>query len=163
MIHSTLRAKTAFRVARRNYYGIQTPGKHNPFEAMVFFSFDKSEIDITTENLFIEFQQKLFEETAGTSRFRDILINQHYRWMVSLGEPLVPILLRELALDPSPIWATLLFDINRINPVPPEERQDFRKVVGRWREWGYKEKYLRDDREGPRHAQGSVEAISTTN
>ena len=148
----------------RDTYKFEAPKRPDAnYVSLLWVSYSKWAINPETEAEFIALQEKLLDETAGTSHFRDILLNQNYRWMISLNDPLIPIILREIVIDPSPVWVTLLRDVARFDPVPIEERSDYLKVVERWREWGLEQGFLRDNRNSSIEAQAWLEAVSSSN
>src|SRR5205807_2397172 len=58
-----------------------------------------------------------------------------YRAIVALGEPVVPLLLRELETDPDH-WFRALKEISGENPVPVESRANIPEMVQHWLAWG---------------------------
>lgn len=150
-----------FAVARGRYD--VTLQKSVRFDLMTFLSFNRWVIDPDVEAAFIAYQRALLDETAGTSRFRDIMLNQNYRWMTALGERLIPILLREIVDDPSPTWLNLLHDVARCDPVSIEDRGNFAKATETWLAWGLSEGYLSDNRNRPLQSRTLAEAVSTLN
>ncbi len=147
----------------RNNFEVEPLKREIPFDGLLWVAFSKCEIDLEVESKFKSLQRSLLDETAGTSHFRDILMSQYYRWMIRLSEPLIPILLREILLDPSPIWVSLLRDVAGLDPVPSEERSDYTKVVLRWRDWGLIEGYLRDERNSPSSAESWLGPLTSVN
>jgi hypothetical protein len=59
----------------------------------------------------------------------------HYRGIIALGEPVVPLLFEELERDPD-YWFTALHTITGENPVPTEDRGDLTRMTKHWLDWG---------------------------
>jgi hypothetical protein len=75
------------------------------------------------------------DETAGLSSTTKIVMNDAYQQIIGLGEPAVPLLLRELAKGPDHLgWA--LRAITREDPVPRDAAGDVQRVADIWLEWG---------------------------
>jgi hypothetical protein len=58
-----------------------------------------------------------------------------YREIISLGEPVVPLLLRELATRPDH-WFSALKAITGANPVDPTDHGRIDKMAAAWLAWG---------------------------
>jgi hypothetical protein len=75
-------------------------------------------------------REKLF-----VSSMTAIEASPHYRDIIALGEPVVPLLLQELQRDPD-YWFVALQVITGEDPVPQDERGDLFKMTQRWLAWG---------------------------
>lgn len=80
------------------------------------------------------------EATLLQSSLSEITAHPAYRTIIDLGEEVVPLLLRELAVRPS-LWFTALREITGVNPVRPEDRGRIDKMARAWLRWG-KEQHL---------------------
>jgi hypothetical protein len=59
-----------------------------------------------------------------------------YHELVSLGEPIVPLILAELGREPSVFWMTVLAAITGQNPVPPAVSGRVEAMARAWIDWG---------------------------
>jgi hypothetical protein len=59
-----------------------------------------------------------------------------YQELVSLGEPVVPLILAELEREPNVAWFAVLKGITGENPVPPDLAGRIDAMAGAWIEWG---------------------------
>ncbi len=80
-------------------------------------------------------------ETEMLSSLSKKLTHPAYQKIIGLGEPAIPLILRELRDRPG-FWFEALKAITRQSPVPPEERADPRLVRERWLNWGKEKRYL---------------------
>ncbi len=69
------------------------------------------------------------------------LAHPAYQKIIALGEPAIPLILRELRDRPG-FWFEALKAITRQSPVPPDERTDARQVRERWLNWGKEKRYI---------------------
>ena len=58
------------------------------------------------------------------------------REIIALGEPAIPLLLRELAREPAVSWMVLLAATSGEDPVPPEAAGRVAAMAGTWLDWG---------------------------
>jgi hypothetical protein len=63
-----------------------------------------------------------------------------YREMVSLGEEIVPVLLRDVEKGPS-LWCWALHEITGEIPFPQESRGNIEKICAAWVRWGKEQGY----------------------
>jgi hypothetical protein len=80
-------------------------------------------------------------ETEMHSSMSKKLRHPAYQKIIALGEPAIPLILRELRDRPG-FWFEALITITRQSPVPPEERTDPRQARERWLNWGREKRYL---------------------
>jgi hypothetical protein len=73
-------------------------------------------------------------EKIFTSSLTDLERSPHYRGIIALGWPVVPLLLRELERDPD-YWFEALHAITGEDPVPSEDRGDLLRMTGHWLAW----------------------------
>jgi hypothetical protein len=59
-----------------------------------------------------------------------------YQQLVALGEPVVPLILRELESEPNVFWFTVLAAITGQNPVPPAVSGRVEAMAQAWIDWG---------------------------
>jgi|HubBroStandDraft_2_1064218.scaffolds.fasta_scaffold767949_1 hypothetical protein len=84
---------------------------------------------------FQELLESWRDETAGLSSTTRIVMNDAYQKIIGLGEPAVPLLLRELANGADHLgWA--LRAITREDPVPRDAAGDVERIAQIWLEWG---------------------------
>jgi hypothetical protein len=92
------------------------------------------------ETSFRRLAEEWKSETAPLSSIRLKKEHPAYRRLVALGEPAIPLILADLARQPSHLfWA--LRDITNVNPADPGVAKDFRDVIRCWIEWGQAQGY----------------------
>ena len=75
------------------------------------------------------------EETWHLSSATRMAEHPAYREIISLGEAVVPLLLRELAREPDH-WFSALKAITGANPVGPADHGRIDKMAAAWLDWG---------------------------
>jgi hypothetical protein len=89
----------------------------------------------TLEQRFRRLQSIWLKETAYQSSTTKIKNHPAFREVVSLGDAIVPLLLRELAAKPS-LWVWALPEITGQDPVADAERGNLDKATAAWLQWG---------------------------
>lgn len=87
------------------------------------------------QELFVSLAQKWRRETSHLSRADKIIANQAYRRIVDMGEPAVPMILRELEREPD-YWFWALLEITNSDPIAAEIRGNVKAMASAWIEWG---------------------------
>jgi hypothetical protein len=64
-----------------------------------------------------------------------------YQEIITMGQEVVPLLLRDLEQEPDH-WFAALRAITGAHPVPPEDRGDLHKMAAAWLRWGKDNGYL---------------------
>jgi hypothetical protein len=77
------------------------------------------------------------EETAHLSSSSQLTAHPAYAALISLGEPAVPILLRDLAQTHDGHLSKALTAITGGRPVPPEHRGRGRQIADDWLRWAH--------------------------
>jgi len=80
-------------------------------------------------------------ETEMHSSISKKLRHPAYQKIIALGEPAIPLILRELRDRPG-FWFEALKAITRQSPVPHDERTDLRRVREHWLNWGREKRYI---------------------
>ena len=75
------------------------------------------------------------EENRGVSSTNQMCMHPAYQQIIGMGEPVIPLLLRELEKK-SGHWFWALKSITGEDPVPPEHRGKINKMIKAWLEWG---------------------------
>ena len=78
------------------------------------------------------------EERGVSSSLTDLVLSPSYQRVISLGKPVVPYILAELARRPDH-WFWALTAITGADPVPPEAAGDVRAMTEAWIKWGDQE------------------------
>lgn len=95
----------------------------------------------STEAIFEKLLATWREETALSSSFTEIIINQSYQSIIGLGTEAVPLLMRELTRGPDHLgWA--LASITRENPITDEMAGDIIAQTEAWIAWGRLHGYI---------------------
>jgi hypothetical protein len=80
-------------------------------------------------------------ERGHTSSVQEMAMHPAYQQIIGLGEPVLPLLLREMQQNPSH-WTWALRSITGENPVPPESRGKVDEMAAAWTKWGRERGYL---------------------
>ncbi len=90
--------------------------------------------------------RELADRWSALTHFRSnmaTLRRQHlYHDITGLGEPAVPLILRELERRPSVSWFGILNEITGEDPVPAESAGHVAAMADSWLEWGRRRGYL---------------------
>jgi hypothetical protein len=73
-------------------------------------------------------------DTAFLSDAGRIIGHPAFREIVALGDDVVPFLLRDLETAPG-LWVWALPEITGVDPVPPPDRGNIRKMSEAWVKW----------------------------
>jgi hypothetical protein len=79
-------------------------------------------------------------ETAHVSSSSDLVAHPAFQEIVGLGQPVVPLLLRELEKRTGH-WHRALRRITGVDPVPAAERGNIGKAAEAWLRWGKEQGY----------------------
>lgn len=79
-------------------------------------------------------------ETKHYSRSDHIAEHPAYRAIIAMGEPVVPLILKDLQ-ESGAAWFQALREITRENPVEAESRGNLREVIAAWLNWGKQHGY----------------------
>ena len=79
-------------------------------------------------------------ETGYLSSLTQAFKHPAYRGIVALGPPVVPILLRELEMDPD-WWFGALRELTAADPTKPEHRGRLTLLAADWVAWGRQNGY----------------------
>jgi hypothetical protein len=89
------------------------------------------------ESKFLTLAERWTRETAHLSSTRQMAAHPAYREIVSLGQPVVPLIFKELVRDPGFHWFHALRDIIGSGPeIPTEDQGRLRAVMECWLRWG---------------------------
>jgi hypothetical protein len=75
------------------------------------------------------------ENTGMSSSVSKILKHPDYQEIIAMGEPALPLILRELRDRPN-LWFPALKAIAKSSPVPPEQQSDPKIAREAWLTWG---------------------------
>ncbi|MBE9061930.1 hypothetical protein [cf. Phormidesmis sp. LEGE 11477] len=92
------------------------------------------------ERLFNRLAQKVLSETRLESSTQRIAMHPAYQQIIGLGQPVVPLLLREVERK-SGRWFWALKSITREDPVPKGDRGKTKKMTDAWLAWGKQQGY----------------------
>jgi hypothetical protein len=81
------------------------------------------------------------DETAHLSSISRMVMHPKYQSIIGMGPEVLPILFRELAVEPDH-WFWALSAITEADPVPPEDAGDIQKMRAAWLQWAKEEGYL---------------------
>ena len=92
------------------------------------------------ERIFNHLVQWLLTDTRSESSTLRIALHPAYQQIIGLGQPAVPLLLREVERH-SGRWFWALKAITRQDPVQPNDRGKTRKMINAWLSWGKQQGY----------------------
>lgn len=92
------------------------------------------------ERIFNQLVQSVLSETRAESSTNRIAIHPAYQQIIGLGQPAVPLLLREVERR-SGRWFWALKSITREDPVPASDRGRTKKMIDAWLAWGKQNGY----------------------
>ena len=90
----------------------------------------------TVERKFRNLAAKWAELTAYRSNMGALRHHPVYQELIELGEPALPLILRELEQRPSVSWFGPLAAITGENPIPAERAGHVEEMTEAWLEWG---------------------------
>ena len=92
------------------------------------------------ERIFNQLVQSVLSDTRAESSSNRIAIHPAYQQIIGLGQPAVPLLLREVEKR-SGRWFWALKSITREDPVPAKDRGRTQKMTESWLDWGKEKGY----------------------
>lgn len=87
------------------------------------------------EETFLQLAEQWRQETGMISLVSKIVMHPTYQRIIGMGQPVVPLILRELEQEPDH-WFWALQSITGANPVEPQQRGRLRQMAGAWIQWG---------------------------
>jgi hypothetical protein len=87
------------------------------------------------ESQFLELVEQWRRETGMLSVISKISMHPAYQRIIGMGQPVVPLIMRELESEPDH-WFWALSAITGANPVKPEQRGKLQQMAEAWIEWG---------------------------
>jgi hypothetical protein len=92
------------------------------------------------ERIFNHLVQWVLADTRSESSTLHIAIHPGYQQIIGLGQPAIPLLLREVERRTGR-WFWALKAITRQDPVPPDDRGKTKKMIEAWLDWGQQQGY----------------------
>jgi hypothetical protein len=65
----------------------------------------------------------------------EISIHPAYQRIIGMGQPVVPLIMRQLEREPDH-WFVALSAITGVNPVKPEQKGKLQEIAQAWIQWG---------------------------
>lgn len=87
------------------------------------------------EENFLQLSQQWRQETGMLSVVSKMVIHPAYQRIVGMGQPVIPLIFRELEREPDH-WFWALQSITGENPVSVDRRGDIVQMAAAWLEWG---------------------------
>jgi hypothetical protein len=94
----------------------------------------------TVEQRFRRLEAAWLADTYVLSSYSKIVTHPAFREIVSLGDAVVPLMLRDLAERPR-LWVWALPEITGAEPVPPEDAGNITRMSEAWLRWGREKGY----------------------
>jgi hypothetical protein len=91
-----------------------------------------------------EFKKLVTEWKNGTfyvSSLTQMVEHPAYLKIIEMGEPVLPLLFRELNREPDH-WFFALYKITGVNPIQYDDRGNLEKMTKSWLQWGEENKYI---------------------
>ncbi len=92
------------------------------------------------ETTFLQLTEQWQRETGMLSVVSKISIHPAYQRIIGMGQPVVPLIMRELEREPDH-WFWALNAITGVNPVKPEQRGKLQEMTQAWIQWGQENGY----------------------
>ena len=96
----------------------------------------------TISRQFYELAETWRQERGATSSLTKLILHPAYQRIISLGNAVVPLILKELERRPD-YWFSALAAITGANPVKAEQRGNLRQMTQAWLEWGKEQGYFK--------------------
>ena len=80
------------------------------------------------------------QETGMMSLVSKIVMHPAYQRIIGMGQPVIPLILRELEREPDH-WFWALRAITGANPVKPEQQGRLKQMAQAWITWGKEHGY----------------------
>ena len=87
------------------------------------------------EETFLQLVQQWRQETGMMSLIAKMVMHPAYQRIIGMGQPVVPLILRELEREPDH-WFWALQSITGANPVKLEQRGRLMQMAEAWVQWG---------------------------
>lgn len=87
------------------------------------------------ESTFLQLAEQWRRETGMISLVTKMSVHPAYQRIIGMGQPVVPLILRELEQEPDH-WFWALQAITGINPVHSEQRGRLQQMASAWIQWG---------------------------
>jgi hypothetical protein len=87
------------------------------------------------ESTFLALAVQWQSETGMLSVVQKMVMHPVYQRIIGMGQPMVPLILRELEREPDH-WFWALESITGMNPVLPEQRGRLEQMAAAWLAWG---------------------------
>jgi hypothetical protein len=91
--------------------------------------------NVSLEEKFLQLSQQWRQETGMLSVVSKIVIHPTYQRIIGMGQPVIPLIFRELEREPDH-WFWALQSITGENPVSVDRRGDIVQMAAAWLEWG---------------------------
>jgi hypothetical protein len=92
------------------------------------------------EKEFMKLVEKWHQETGMMSLVSKIVMHPAYQRIIGMGQPVIPLILRELEREPDH-WFWALRAITGANPVKPEQQGRLKQMAQAWITWGKEHGY----------------------
>jgi hypothetical protein len=87
------------------------------------------------ETTFLQLTEQWQRETGMLSVVSKISMHPAYQRIIGMGQPVVPLIMRELEREPDH-WFWALSAITGVNPVKPEQKGRLQEMAQAWITWG---------------------------
>jgi hypothetical protein len=98
------------------------------------------DVAYSVEERFQQLADEWRQAVAPLSSVTRIVAHPAYQAIIALGEPVVPLILRDLAREPDH-WFVALRTVTGADPVPPEDAGKMDRMAAAWVRWGKEHGY----------------------
>ncbi len=92
------------------------------------------------ETMFLELAEQWRRDTGMLSVISKISMHPAYQRIIGMGQPVVPLIMRELEREPDH-WFWALNSITGANPIKVQQRGNLYQMAQAWIEWGRENGY----------------------
>jgi hypothetical protein len=120
---------------------------NDPDEALIRAALERIEIqlrNIAKQQRFRQLAAAWKSETKFLSNVTAKVIHPAYQKIIGMGQPAVPLILKDLEENGPKHWFWALTAITEVNPIPESMAGNMTAMTEAWLKWGKRAGYLRD-------------------
>lgn len=115
---------------------------YDPYESYVSSSiYIENDFNEKLREVFEELRESWLYDTAFDSGYRNKINHPAYLRIVSFGESIIPILIKDM-VDNKTFWHYALVDITGENPIKEESKGVANNIINDWKIWAEKNNYV---------------------
>jgi len=102
---------------------------------------NRNHISQETQEKFTELANQYIQDIESMSSTVEMTKHPAYQKIVSMGQPVIPLMLQDLSQNPL-YWLPALRQITKENPVQPNQRGKIKQMAEAWLNWGKEKGYI---------------------